>query len=129
VISVFSRLHPSHIQGHLPAFDAATGWLNTEPLTPDGLRSPVPRGVRCARVTGRQARATAIVSTCRRMPGRARHASRSRAKPADAGGVVANFTPVETFGAADTHWVSAVVDPRNPDLFTFRPMIVSANVY
>jgi len=26
------------IEGHLPSFDGATGWINSEPLTPDGLR-------------------------------------------------------------------------------------------
>jgi thiol-disulfide isomerase/thioredoxin len=29
------------IEGHLPAFDGATGWLNSEPLTPAGLRGKV----------------------------------------------------------------------------------------
>ncbi len=29
------------IEGHLPSFDGATGWLNTEPLTPQGLRGRV----------------------------------------------------------------------------------------
>src|SRR6266542_2986675 len=29
------------IEGHLPAFDRATGWLNSEPLTPAGLRGKV----------------------------------------------------------------------------------------
>ena len=29
------------VEGHMPAFDGATGWLNTEPLTPDGLRGRV----------------------------------------------------------------------------------------
>ena len=29
------------IEGHLPSFDGATGWLNSEPLTPDGLRGRV----------------------------------------------------------------------------------------
>jgi thiol-disulfide isomerase/thioredoxin len=39
------RLPPSEaqlpIEGHLPGFDGATGWLNSEPLTPDGLRGRV----------------------------------------------------------------------------------------
>jgi thiol-disulfide isomerase/thioredoxin len=26
------------VEGHLPSFDGATGWLNSEPLTPQGLR-------------------------------------------------------------------------------------------
>lgn len=45
--------------------------------------------------------------------------------PAD--GVLANFIRVETFGARNTHWVSAHVDPTNPNLFEFEPRIVSAN--
>jgi thiol-disulfide isomerase/thioredoxin len=28
-------------EGHLPSFDGATGWLNSEPLTPEGLRGRV----------------------------------------------------------------------------------------
>ena len=43
------------------------------------------------------------------------------------GGVLANFTRVETFGARNTHWVSATVDPNNPNLFVFEPRIVAAN--
>jgi len=45
----------------------------------------------------------------------------------DKGGVLANFTRVETFGARNTHWVSATIDGDGPDLFTFRPQIVPAN--
>jgi thiol-disulfide isomerase/thioredoxin len=29
------------VEGHLPSFAGATGWLNTEPLTPEGLRGRV----------------------------------------------------------------------------------------
>jgi thiol-disulfide isomerase/thioredoxin len=29
------------IEGHLPSFEGATGWLNSEPLTPEGLRGRV----------------------------------------------------------------------------------------
>ena len=29
------------VEGHLAAFDGATGWLNSEPLTPEGLRGRV----------------------------------------------------------------------------------------
>jgi thiol-disulfide isomerase/thioredoxin len=32
---------PLPIEGHLPGFDRATGWLNSEPLTPAGLRGQV----------------------------------------------------------------------------------------
>jgi hypothetical protein len=43
-------------------------------------------------------------------------------------GVLANFTRVETFGARQTHWVSATINPSDPDLFKFAPRIVAANV-
>jgi hypothetical protein len=43
------------------------------------------------------------------------------------GGVLANFTRVETFGARNTHWVSARIDPNNPSLFVFEPRIVASN--
>jgi hypothetical protein len=46
----------------------------------------------------------------------------------DNGQVVAKFTRVETFGAANTHWVAATIDPRDPNLFEFSPRIVPANV-
>lgn len=46
----------------------------------------------------------------------------------DNGQVVAKFTRVETFGAANTHWVEAIVDERDPDLFEFVPRIVPGNV-
>jgi hypothetical protein len=42
-------------------------------------------------------------------------------------GVLANFTRVETFGARNTHWVSARIDPGNPNLFVFEPRVVPAN--
>jgi hypothetical protein len=44
------------------------------------------------------------------------------------GGVLANFTRVETFGARQTHWVKATIDRRDPNLFEFSPQIVPANV-
>ena len=44
------------------------------------------------------------------------------------GGVLANFTRLETFGARQTHWVSATIDPSDPNLFEFEPRIVPANV-
>jgi hypothetical protein len=43
------------------------------------------------------------------------------------GGVLENFTRVETFGARNNHWVSATVDPQDPNLFAFEPQIVKAN--
>jgi hypothetical protein len=44
------------------------------------------------------------------------------------GKVLANFTRIETFGAANTHWVSATIDPKNPNLFEFEPRMVPANI-
>jgi hypothetical protein len=41
---------------------------------------------------------------------------------------VMNFTRVETFGPPDMHWVRATVDPSDPNLFKFEPMVVKANV-
>jgi hypothetical protein len=46
----------------------------------------------------------------------------------DNGQVIAKFTRVETFGAANTHWVAAIIDPRDPNLFEFSPRIVPGNV-
>ena len=45
------------------------------------------------------------------------------------GGVLANFTRVETFGARNTHWISATIDPQDPNLFDFQPRIVPANAH
>ena len=43
------------------------------------------------------------------------------------GGVLTNFTRLETFGARNTHWVKAKIDPNDPNLFTFEPRIVAGN--
>jgi len=40
------------------------------------------------------------------------------------GGVLANFTRVETFGARNTHWVIGRIDPKAANLFTFEPRLV-----
>jgi hypothetical protein len=45
-----------------------------------------------------------------------------------AGRTIENFTRVQTFGSQQNHWVSATVDSRDPNVFTFRPHIVPANV-
>jgi hypothetical protein len=45
-----------------------------------------------------------------------------------AGNVIANFTRCQTFGSANNHWVSATVDPHDPQVFTFHQHIVAANV-
>src|SRR5213078_5065890 len=37
-MSLFAK---AHAETHLPGFDGATGWLNAEPLTPEGLRGRV----------------------------------------------------------------------------------------
>jgi hypothetical protein len=48
---------------------------------------------------------------------------------ADAKGtVIESFTRVQTFGSDQNHWVSATVDPRDPNVFTFHQHIVAANV-
>ena len=41
VARIFGR-HPTlSVEGHLPTFEGATGWLNSSPLEPEGLRSKV----------------------------------------------------------------------------------------
>jgi hypothetical protein len=41
VARIFGR-HPTlSVEGHLPSFEDATGWLNSRPLTPEGLRGKV----------------------------------------------------------------------------------------
>jgi hypothetical protein len=44
------------------------------------------------------------------------------------GRIIENFTRVETFGFPDTHWVRAIVDPRDPQVFSFRQEIVNDNL-
>jgi hypothetical protein len=44
------------------------------------------------------------------------------------GPAIENFTRVETFGDPHHHWVQVTVDPADPNVFTFRPRIVPANV-
>lgn len=39
-----------------------------------------------------------------------------------------NTLRVETFGTPDHHWLMVTVDPNEPNVFTFRPRIVDANV-
>jgi len=41
---------------------------------------------------------------------------------------IENFTRLETFGSPDVHWARVVVDPDRPELFSFTPEIVGANV-
>ena len=42
--------------------------------------------------------------------------------------MIENFTRVESFGAPDSHWVRVIVDPSDPNLFTFKPEIVKKNL-
>lgn len=37
---------------------------------------------------------------------------------------LANFTRVETYGAANVHWIRVTVDPKDPQVFGFRAEIV-----
>ena len=41
---------------------------------------------------------------------------------------IENFTRVATFGYPDTHWIRAIVDPRDPQVFSFRQEIVRENL-
>jgi len=41
---------------------------------------------------------------------------------------IENFMRVETFGNPDVHWLRVTVDPRDPNVFTFRPQIVKENI-
>ena len=41
---------------------------------------------------------------------------------------IENFTRVETFGHPNTHWVRAIVDPSDPNVFRFRPQLVKENL-
>lgn len=41
---------------------------------------------------------------------------------------IENFTRVETFGDPDVHWVRVTVEPGDPNVFTFRPQIIQANL-
>lgn len=41
---------------------------------------------------------------------------------------VEHFTRVETFGTPDSHWVRATVDPADPAVFRFDPVLVPANL-
>ncbi|MFI3156574.1 MAG: hypothetical protein QX199_10490 [Methylococcaceae bacterium] len=45
----------------------------------------------------------------------------------DQANLVKNFTRVETFGSPNLHWIKVSVDTKNPNVFTFQPMIVPGN--
>jgi hypothetical protein len=38
-----------------------------------------------------------------------------------------NFTRVEVFGSPDTHWVRVIVDPFDPNLFSFAMQTIAGN--
>lgn len=42
--------------------------------------------------------------------------------------IIEHFTRVETIGYPDTHWVRAIVDPKDPNVFSFRQQIVKENL-
>jgi hypothetical protein len=43
------------------------------------------------------------------------------------GNVIENLTRVTTFGSAQNHWVTATVDPTDPDVFSFEQHLITAN--
>jgi hypothetical protein len=51
----------------------------------------------------------------------------NEAGPKNFGRQIENFTRVETFGAPETHWVRVIVDPNDPQVFTFKEQIVEEN--
>jgi hypothetical protein len=44
------------------------------------------------------------------------------------GGIVANFTRLETFGSRNTYWVAATIDANDPNGFKFETRSVATNV-
>ena len=46
---------------------------------------------------------------------------------ATAGTRIQNFTRVEVFGSPDTHWVRVVVDPFDPNVFSFAMQTIPGN--
>jgi len=47
---------------------------------------------------------------------------------AEGGNVIENFTRVTTFGDVQNHWVSATIDPADPNVFAFHQHLVPANL-
>jgi hypothetical protein len=43
--------------------------------------------------------------------------------------ILENFTRVEAFGSPYHHWVHVTVDASDPNVFTFRPRLVAANIH
>lgn len=48
-------------------------------------------------------------------------------QPATAGTRIQNFTRVEVFGSPDTYWVRVVVDPFDPNVFSFAMQTIAGN--
>lgn len=46
----------------------------------------------------------------------------------DKGSLMENFTRVQTFGSGFNHWVQLVVNPQDPNLFSFIPHIIKSNL-
>jgi hypothetical protein len=44
------------------------------------------------------------------------------------GRMIEHFTRLEVYGTPNSHWVRAVVDPNDPQVFTFKTEIVPANL-
>jgi predicted phosphodiesterase len=44
------------------------------------------------------------------------------------GSIVENFTRVEVFGYPEAHWVRAIIDPSDPNIFSFRAQMVKENI-
>jgi hypothetical protein len=42
--------------------------------------------------------------------------------------VYARITRAETFGDPNSHWIRVTVDPRDPNVFSFRPMLIPENI-
>jgi hypothetical protein len=42
--------------------------------------------------------------------------------------MIEHFTRVETFGAPNVHWLRAIVDPNDPQVFMFKPEMVQKNL-
>ncbi len=40
--------------------------------------------------------------------------------------LIKNFTRLETFGSPNAHWVKVTVNHRNPNVFSFEPMIIGS---
>jgi len=55
--------------------------------------------------------------------------SSKEAGPGKFGRNIENFTRVETFGFPEAHWVRMIVDPEDPNVFTFKQGMVKKNAF